>query len=158
MTNKKLILIALVAVITLSSFGYFSYTGYFLKNESNGATAVAARVIDGDTIELSNGDRVRLIGIDAAEKGGKCYVEAKERLKELIEGKDVILESDVNDKDKYGRLLRYIFVNDSFINFVLVREGLAKIYTIKPNVKYTSQFEQAFLLARNENGCLWRNS
>jgi micrococcal nuclease len=158
MKNKKLVAISVVIVLVLSLLGYFAYTGYFVKTENARVTAVVARVIDGDTVELTTGDRVRLIGIDAEEKGEKCYKEAKDRLKELVEGKDVFLESDVQDKDRYGRLLRYVFLDDTFVNLLLVREGLAKMYIIKPNIKYASQFEQAFLLARNENGCLWRRS
>jgi micrococcal nuclease len=76
-------------------------------------------------------------------------------LSELVEGKDVILERDVEDKDRYGRLLRFIFLGNENINVKLVREGLAKMYTIKPNVKYHEEIQEAFLSARTESGCLW---
>jgi micrococcal nuclease len=165
--NKKLVL-ASVFVLLLVAIGYTAFTGFFSFNGSQTVTtisptaigdrAVVARVIDGDTFELTDGMRVRLIGIDTTEKGEKCYKEGKDRLKELVEGKDVILEKDLTDKDRYGRLLRYVYVNDTFVNLLLAREGLAKMYTIKPDVKYQKQIEEAFLLARNENGCIWKSS
>lgn len=168
MESKKLIVIfAVLGVILALVYSTTYFTGYLTRTQGpqeitevkgKNATAVVARVIDGDTVELTSGDRVRLIGIDAHEKGEKCYKEAKERMEELVFGKNVTLESDITDKDKYRRLLRYVFVDDKFVNWVMVREGLATMYTIKPDVKYTELFEQAFLLAINEDGCLWKSS
>jgi len=152
--DKKLIII-LVVVVFISAIGYLSFTGFFIQKDYSGETSVVSRVIDGDTVELINGERVRLIGIDAAEKGKTCYKESTTRLSELVEGKDVILERDVEDKDRYGRLLRFIFLGNENINVKLVREGLAKMYTIKPNVKYHEEIQEAFLSARTESGCLW---
>jgi len=151
---KKLIII-LVVVAFISAVGYLSFTGFFVQKDYSGETSVVSRVIDGDTVELINGERVRLLGMDAAEKGKKCYKEATTRLSELVEGKDVILERDVEDKDRYGRLLRFIFLGNENINVKLVREGLAKMYTIKPNVKYHEEIQEAFLSARTESGCFW---
>lgn len=76
------------------------------------------RVIDGDTIEIEGGDRVRYIGIDTPEtvdprKPVQCYgQEASNKNKELVEGKTVELEKDVSETDKYGRLLRYVWLGD----------------------------------------------
>ena len=78
--------------------------------------AVVKRVIDGDTIELDNGKTLRYIGIDTPEtkhptKGVQCFgEEAYKKNKELVEGKRVQLEKDVSETDRYGRLLRYVFV------------------------------------------------
>jgi micrococcal nuclease len=158
--NKKLILIT-IAILMIFAIGYTAYTGNYTGNfvlTESRTIATVSRVIDGDTFQLTDGTRVRLIGMDTEEKGERCYQEAKDRLKELIEGKDVFLEADKTDKDRYDRLLRYVYINDTFVNYLLVREGLARVYTIKPDVKYLDQFQQAFLLARNENGCIWRNS
>ncbi|MBI4010548.1 MAG: thermonuclease family protein [Candidatus Aenigmarchaeota archaeon] len=156
--DKKLIIL-LIAIILISTIGYFSFTGFFVRQDIQQdytkETSVVARVIDGDTVELIDGERVRLIGIDTAEKGHECYKESTDRLRELVEGKDVILERDVENKDRYDRLLRFIFLGKENINVKLVREGLAKMYTIKPNVKYHEDIQQAFLAARTESGCLW---
>lgn len=151
--NKKLILIPLVTLV-IFVIGY-TYTGYFVFTNSR-TVAIVAKVIDGDTIQLTDGTRVRMIGIDADERGGECYQEAKDRLRQLVESKNVVLEKDKIDKDKYGRLLRYVFVDNIFVNYILVREGLARVHIAEPNVKYSKQLEQGFLLARNESGCIWR--
>jgi endonuclease YncB( thermonuclease family) len=118
---------------------------------------IVTRVIDGDTFELNTGDRVRLILIDAPESNEKCYLEAKTRLQQLVLNKEVRLEKDVSETDKYGRLLRYVYVDSIFVNYQLVREGLAYAYPYPPDVKYQAQIEQAEQLAKQEaTGCLWK--
>ena len=93
--------------------------------------ALVSRVIDGDTIELENGERVRYLGIDTPEtvhpsKPVECYgPEASERNKELVEGKIVTLMRDGPDTDQYDRLLRYVFVEGMFVNGELVWSGHA---------------------------------
>ena len=119
-------------------------------------TAIVSEVIDGDTVKLQNGETVRLLGINAPEKGQPYYEESTNRLKQLIEGKEVILEKDVNDKDQYGRLLRYIFLNDENINVKLVREGLATAYIIPPNTKYEAELKEAENEAKNSEINIWR--
>ena len=90
-----------------------------------------SRVIDGDTVELENGERVRYLGIDTPEtvhpsKPVECYgPEASERNKELVEGKIVTLMRDGPDTDQYDRLLRYVFVDGTFVNGDLVWGGYA---------------------------------
>lgn len=119
-------------------------------------TAIVSEVIDGDTVKLQNGETVRLLGINAPEKGQPYYEESTNRLKQLIEGKEVILEKDVNDKDQYGRLLRYIFLNGENINVKLVREGLATVYIIPPNTKYEAELKEAENEAKNSKINIWR--
>ena len=106
-------------------------------------SAIVYEVIDGDTIKLQNGERIRLLAINTPELGQPYYEEARNRLKELIEGKTVTLEEDVEDKDQYGRLLRYIYVGDTFVNLEMVREGYANVYIISPNIKYSNEFKKA---------------
>jgi endonuclease YncB( thermonuclease family) len=93
---------------------------------------VVSRVIDGDTIRLDNGDRVRLVQIDAPEDKGECYgKKAGKVLRQLLpDGTEIRLESDprLDDVDKYGRLLRYVFVRDNNINLVLVKKGAASVW------------------------------
>jgi len=119
------------------------------------------KVIDGDTIKLENGEVVRYIGIDTPEtvhpsKPVQCFGrEASNKNKELVEGKLVRLEKDITDRDKYGRLLRYVWVGELFVNDYLVRQGYAYVYTYPPDVKYSKQFVQAQRKARENNRGLW---
>jgi len=97
-----------------------------------------ARVIDGDTFELENGEVVRLIGIDtpetvhpnkAVEYFGK---EASGFARNLLEGETITLEYDQDRRDKYGRTLAYAFLDDLFVNAELVKQGYAHAYTKYP--------------------------
>ena len=116
-------------------------------------------VIDGDTIKLSTGESVRLIGINAPEKGEKCYEEAKTYLEEwVLENEDILLEEDIEDKDQYGRLLRYVFVDVYNVNHRMILEGLAHKYEYGSNTKYSSLFEEAENKAKENKGCLWEKS
>jgi len=123
-----------------------------------------ARVIDGDTIEVVTGEgmrRVRYIGVDTPEtvhpsKPVACMgKEASNRNKELVEGKWVRLERDISDTDKYGRWLRYVYVDDQFVNELLLQEGFATVVTYPPDVKYTEVFRQAERSARDAGLGLW---
>jgi len=124
-------------------------------------TYLVTRVIDGDTIEIEGGQKIRYIGIDTPEtvdprKPVQCFgTEANNRNKQLVEGKRVRLEKDVSEVDKYGRLLRYVYVDDIFVNLVLVQEGFAYSYTYPPDVKYQNQFIEAERIAREQNNGLW---
>lgn len=131
-----------------------------------GERVLVARVVDGDTIKLDDGQTVRLIGIDTPEtvdprRPVGCFgKEASKKAKELLEGKIVILQKDVSDTDKYGRLLRLVFLpldNQQllFVNDYLVREGYAKVYTFPPDVKYNEQFLQGERNAQEFKKGLW---
>lgn len=113
------------------------------------------RVIDGDTIELEDGTRVRYIGMDTPEVEQCFWKEAAEENKKLVEGKKVQLENDVQKLDKYGRTLAYVFAGGIFINEELVRAGFAKVYTYPPDVKYTEKFVAAQKEARGKKLGLW---
>ena len=125
------------------------------------------RVIDGDTIELENGQKVRYIGIDAPElhhpkKSLQCFGrEAMLINQELVEGKVIRLEKDFSETDKYRRLLRYVYVptesspSGLFVNDYLVKEGYASASTYPPDVKYSDQFKTAERIARINNLGLW---
>jgi len=126
--------------------------------EPQTSTITVSYVSDGDTIKLSSGEEVRLIGINAPELGQSCSSEATNKLKELVLGKEVTLEQDVDNKDQYGRLLRYVYVGDTFVNLEVVRLGLAHKYEYGSNTKYSSQFEQAENEAKQNEGCLWKSS
>lgn len=119
------------------------------------------RVIDGDTVEIEGGQRVRFIGINTAELGSsktepECFaLAATQKTKELLEGQMVQLEKDVSETDKYGRLLRYIYKGDTFVNELLVAEGYANVATYPPDVKYKDVFIAAERTARTQNLGLW---
>ncbi len=88
---------------------------------------VVENVVDGDTLDVEFG-RIRLSGINTPETGECYYEEAKEKLTQLTLGQEIILERDDTDLDKYGRSLRYIYVNDTFVNGYLVVEGYARVF------------------------------
>ena len=128
------------------------------------AEAQVVRVIDGDTIEVNFAGKpykVRYIGIDTPEtvhptRGEEPYgKEACAKNKELVEGKIVRLEKDVSETDKYGRLLRYVWVGDLLINAELVRLGYAQVATYPPDVKYHDLFLQLQREAREAGRGLW---
>jgi len=122
---------------------------------------LVVRVIDGDTIEIEGGQRVRYIGIDAPEIAHPTEPaeyfgeEAAERNRELVEGKIVSLERDVEDRDEYGRRLRYVWLGDTVINAELVRLVYAYAYSLPPNVRYQELFLCLEGEAREQKLGLW---
>lgn len=120
------------------------------------------RVIDGDTIELESGQKLRYIGINTPEtvdprRAPQCFgKEASNKNRDLVEGKMVRLEKDVSETDKFGRLLRYVYLeNGTMVNQFLVREGFARASSYPPDIKYQDLFREAEKLARQENKGLW---
>lgn len=124
-------------------------------------------IVDGDTIELENGTKVRYIGIDTPETRIKqddgtwsyqpqAYAErSKEFNRNLVEGKKVRLEYDMVQKDKYNRDLAYVFAGNTFVNAELIRQGYALLFTIPPNVKYIDLFTELQKEARENKRGLW---
>ncbi len=123
-------------------------------------------MIDGDTVELSDGRLARYIGINAPEVRHRVdhhWVrdpepfadEATEANRRLVEGKVVRLEYDVQTHDRYGRLLAYVYVGAVMVNEELVRLGYAQPMTIPPNVKYAEAFRALADEARRAGRGLW---
>lgn len=124
----------------------------YFEEESAIVEATVTTVIDGDTIEVNLEGliyRVRYIGIDTPEIGESCADEATEANRQLVEGKTVWLEKDISETDKYGRLLRYVYVDDIFINEELVRLGLALPSSYPPDMKYDDTFSFIGFVARS---------
>ncbi len=125
--------------------------------------ALVLRVIDGDTLELDDGRRVRLIGIDAPEKEGP-YTRAEpygdtaaEYARKALEDQTVWLERDVSDTDRYGRLLRYVYLADGTqVNRWFVAEGLARAAEYPPDTRDAGLLQRAEQEARQENRGLWQ--
>jgi micrococcal nuclease len=123
------------------------------------------RIVDGDTIHVRLADRVekvRYIGVNTPElhhprkgeePGGR---EAAEVNRELIDNKHVRLELDVQVRDRYGRLLAYVWVGDIMINAELVRLGYAQVMTVPPNVRYQALFLKLQRDAREAGRGLWK--
>lgn len=123
-------------------------------------------VIDGDTIELTDGRLLRYIGVDTPEirkRQGARWVyspepfaeDAKRFNKSLVFDKTVNVEYDVQRYDRYGRLLGYVFVDGVFVNLELVNQGYAKTLPIPPNLKYASLFEESEQQARKADVGIW---
>jgi len=126
--------------------------------------AMVVRVTDGDTIEVrvdGQSYKLRYIGIDAPEtrhpdKGVEPLgPEAAAKNEELVANRLVELEKDVSETDRYGRLLRYVWIGDMMVNAELVRLGYAQVSTYPPDVKYQEMFLQLQREARQECRGLW---
>ena len=136
---------------------------------------LVTRVIDGDTIELADRERVRLVGIDTPEsryntkltrdmkRTGKDAAviiamgkRATDFARMLVGGKRVRLEFDVERRDRYGRLLAYVYLPDGdMLNAELLRQGYAQVYTFPPNIKYVDKFLRLQREARENRKGLW---
>jgi micrococcal nuclease len=125
------------------------------KKAATGSEFRVERIIDGDTIVLTGGRNVRYIGINTPEKGEPYYEEATEANRSLVEGKNVRLELDEEEKDLYGRMLAYAYVGDIFVNVKLVRDGYARAYPYPPNVKYQDLFSSAEKEAKQKGVGIW---
>ena len=133
------------------------------KMESQFSTYKVTRVVDGDTFIINfndKEDRVRMIGIDTPEiTNGKNHPfgqEAYKFTKKAIEGQKVKLELDTAERDKYGRILAYVYIGDRFINAELLEKGLAQIMTVPPNVKYADEFVKLQKDSREDMVGIWK--
>ncbi len=136
----------------------FIFTIILLLFSCQGQSSVTkvVQVIDGDTIIIAGGYHVRYIGIDAPEKGETYYLESTQLNKGLLEGKRIRLEKDISEKDKYGRLLRYVYVDNTFINAEIVRLGYAYAKTYPPDTKYQLYLEAMEKEAKQIKRGIWK--
>lgn len=145
------------------------------SEQPSGKYYIVKKAVDGDTLKLSDGRKVRLIGIDTPEVhySNKLLKDAKKSnkdvkdiqdmgkkawafTKKLVEGKKVRLEYDVDRKDRYGRTLAYVYLEDNtFVNARIVEEGYAQVMTYPPNVKYADLFVDLQRKARESGKGLW---
>lgn len=141
------ILVLFVGLVFLSALYFFDW--------SQKEIGFVERVIDGDTIELNTSEKVRLLGINTPERGEPFYKEAKVRMEELVLGRKVYMERGKEVMDRYGRLLRYIYLEDDMVNLKMIEEGYATVYIIRPNDAYEKLFRDAEDVARNTRKGIW---
>ena len=161
--KNKIFLAIVIAALIIGVAIYFSLAEKEEKEVSSSPTeclapseAVVTKIIDGDTVVVEGGYHVRLLGIDADERGYPCYETAKSHLEELILSKEVKLEKDVTDVDQYDRCLRYIFLDDQNINLQLVEEGLAICRFYEPDTKHSQECKTLEKEAiESKIGCKW---
>jgi micrococcal nuclease len=173
-------------VLVIVSLAYIGFRNLPFNKNSQAAPAArpekskyescyVSRVVDGDTLKLSDNERVRLIGVDTpevhysdkllrdAKSSGKDAAaiqamgkKASDFTKSLVSDKKVRLEFDVKPRDRYGRLLAYVYLEDgTFVNARIIEEGYGKIMTIRPNVKYSDLFLRLQNEARDKHKGLW---
>lgn len=139
--------------------------GVVLGAERAPLEGTVVRIVDGDTLHVRVGERiekVRYIGVNTPElhhpskgeePGGR---EAAQVNRELVSGKRVRLELDVQERDRYGRLLAYVWVGDVMVNAELVRRGYAQVMTVPPNVRHQDLFLKLQRDAREAGRGLWK--
>ncbi len=176
MTRRRLIALAFLAAALL--FAFLAYetariaalpAPSALASFHYGVPIRVSKVIDGDTVELANGARLRYVGIDTPEefdprKPVQCYAaEAAAENKRLVEGKDIIVYKDISTRDIYNRYLGFVYLattsaatsSELFVNAALVREGFAFAYPYKPDISKSAVFAEAEANAREANVGLW---
>lgn len=135
------------------------------NNNTEYLSAQVVRVIDGDTLQVNiNGKKetIRLLLVDTPETVHPSKpiqpfgLEASQFMKERLSGKQVKVELDINERDKYGRLLAYIYVNNEMVNKQLLEKGLARVaYVFEPNTKYVDEFYQVQKTAQKQGIGIW---
>ena len=117
-------------------------------------------VIDGDTFYLGNGDKIRMLGINTPESGKPYSQEATEFLTSMLMGKEVTLVNDSknDDSDSYGRLLSHVYINDTLVNYEIIKVGLAFWYPYTSGTDMDEMYEEAQHYASNNTLGLWTES
>ncbi len=127
-----------------------------IPNLPNNSLRLVTKIIDGDTFLIQGGYSVRILGMDADERGEPCYQKAKDFLKNLILNKKVRLEKGNQDKDQWCRYLRYVFLNNKNIALEMVSSGIAV-------ARFSKKYNQEIALAekdaqKNNIGCKWKKT
>lgn len=170
-----------VAALVITAIIYLGIKNFPFTRPAGAVTKggfyYVARVVDGDTIKLSNNERIRLIGVDTPElhysdkllrdskRSGKDIktiqslgAKASGFTKNLCLNKKVRLEYDVEKHDRYGRLLAYVYLEDgTFVNAKIIEEGYGQIMTVPPNVRHADYFLKLERQARDGKKGLWKS-
>ena len=168
--------IVVIVVLVLDNLQVINIEDYLTENDSykemqniepniDSTFYEVTRVVDGDTFVINykgKEEKVRLIGVDTPEsvhpdeeKNTEFGEQVSNYTKEMLLGKSVQLEFDVDERDQYGRLLAYVYLNGQMYNKMLLEKGYAKIATFPPNVKYVEDFKTLQKEARENKVGLW---
>ena len=130
------------------------------ENVTQDYNMTVTEVVDGDTFYLGNGDKVRMLGINTPESGRPYAQEATGFLTNMILGKEVTLVNDSKngDSDSYGRLLAHVYVNDTFVNYEIIKAGYAFWYPYTSGTDLDAEYEAAQAFASNNTVGLWTKS
>lgn len=166
--NEKVVWHPTTQTVLISSDAPVTSNIPAVQVNSSQTTYKIVRIVDGDTLIIDyNGveERVRLIGVDTPEsvhpdatKNSEFGKIASDFSKKYLDGKEVTLELDVQERDKYGRILAYMYVGGQMYNKILLQEGMAKVATYPPNVRYVDDFKALEKTAREGNKGLWAYS
>jgi micrococcal nuclease len=155
---------AAVIALALLAAGYFIGKSQSSSPSANPGTfekAFVKRVVDGDTIELADGRIIRYIGVNTPEiatkeKPAECYgPEASQRNRELVGGKEIELMPGIEELDKYGRHLSYVFSDGVFVNAELIEEGFGHAFLYSGGNRFDQVFVQLENYARLRSLGLW---
>lgn len=151
-------------------FIFLLFTSFLLggcteeNNQVDGIRAKVVNIVDGDTIDVminEKKERVRLILIDTPETKHPRHgvqpfgQEASDFTTEYLTNKEVILEKDISERDRYGRVLAYVWVGNQNFNKMLVEKGLARVAIFPPDIKYVNEFEKVQNTARQKGIGIW---
>ena len=165
MKNKNFVISLIIFCILVLASVFFVENDNFEEIDQEKTFYKVTRVIDGDTLEVDNEQKVRMIGIDTPEtvhpsKPVEYFgKEASDKLKEMIEGKEVELVPDPtqDDVDRYGRWLRYVYLNGVDINLEMIKQGYAFEYTYRIPYEKQNEYKKAQEFAKENELGLWNN-
>lgn len=146
----------LLLIFLITGFAYYIFVDNFSPtgNAIKRIDAIVERVIDGDTIVLEGGEKIRFLGINTPEKGEFYKNESTEFTKQ-VENKSVQVE--IIEKDKYGRSLGYVFYNGKMLNEEILKRGFASLFVYTPD-EYTNELKKAEAYARENELGIWKKS
>jgi micrococcal nuclease len=162
--SQRAIVAALVVAVASLAAAFGAWTARGTASATSALEGPVVRIVDGDTIHVQVGDRiekVRYIGVNTpevhhprkgVERGGRDAVRVN---RDLVGGRTVRLELDVQERDRYGRLLAYVWVGGVMVNEEMVRLGYAQVMTVPPNVRYQQRFLSREREARESGRGLW---
>lgn len=157
-SSNSILRLALLILILTSLYFLYHEVWQEQPGEPKVTGLRAVEIIDGDTFIDSDGEQIRLLGIDTPEAGEAFYMAASRTLDSLLEGKTIRYEFDSRKRDRYERLLVYVFTGRDFVNRAMLRQGLASVYIFPKDMKneyYRAELIEAQNYARSNNLGIW---
>ena len=163
MTKKRILVISVILILILAVKAHLIINSALSGEENtDNYSANVIRINDGDTVTAivnNRKEKIRLLGIDAPELGQKPWGKRAEAyLEKLVDSSSwkVVIEYDVEKRDRFDRLLVYLWMQDGrMVNEAMVRDGYALLYTFPPNVKYVEELKSAQHEAREKRVGIW---